>query len=58
MYRLVSYVLSVLGSNTFVERVFYILKKKWIDDRNKCSLNLIKSEVQSNVNYSYTFQHF
>ena len=53
-----SYVLSIPGSNTFVKRVFSILKNKWSDDNNKCLATLIKSEIQVLLNFDHSCQKF
>ena len=50
MFRIVSFVLSVLGSNAFVERIFSLMINKWSDSRNRCSTELIKNELLVSVN--------
>jgi hypothetical protein len=45
LYKLIQFVLSIPGSNAFVERVFSLMNLKWTDSRNKCSADLIKSEI-------------
>lgn len=50
MFRIVSFVLSVPGSNAFVERIFSLMNIKWSDSRNRCSTELIKNELQITVN--------
>ena len=50
MFRIVSFVLSVPGSNAFVERIFSLMTIKWSDSRNRCSTELIKNELQISVN--------
>ena len=37
---------------------FSILKNKWNDGRNRCSLTLIKSEIQISLNFYHSCQKF
>jgi len=50
LFLIVSFVLSVPGSNAFVERIFSLMANKWTDARNRCSTDLIKSELKISVN--------
>lgn len=50
LFQIVSFVLSVPGLNAFVERIFSHMANKWSDTRNRCSTQLIKSELQISVN--------
>lgn len=43
---------SIPASNAFVERVFSHMNVKWSDARNRCSVDLIKSELFVSVNLS------
>ena len=47
----VSFVLSIPSSTGFVERIFSFMKSKWTDVRNKCSAEVIRSELIVNHNY-------
>lgn len=47
----VSFVLSIPSSTGFVERIFSFMKSKWTDVRNKCSIELIRSELIVSLNY-------
>ncbi|XP_078282406.1 uncharacterized protein LOC144608476 [Rhinoraja longicauda] len=58
MFRIVSFVLSVPGSNAFVERVFSLMAIKWSDSRNRCSTELIKNELQISVNCDLSCKDF
>jgi len=51
IFLLVSYVLSIPPSNAYVERVFYIMNQKWSKERNRCKVELIKSELQISLNF-------
>ena len=42
---LASFLLSVPITNASVERVFSLMTGCWTDTRNRCSVNLIKSEI-------------
>ena len=50
MFKIVSFVRSVPGSNAFVERIFSLMANKWSDSRNRCSTELIKNELLVTVN--------
>lgn len=58
MFRIVSFVLSVPGSNAFVERIFCLMTIKWSDSRNRCSTELIKNELQISVNCDLSCNDF
>lgn len=58
MFRIVSFVLSVPGSNAFVERIFSLMTIKWSDSRNRCSTELIKNELQISVNCDLSCNDF
>lgn len=58
LFQIVSLVLSVPGSNAFVERIFSLMGNKWSDARNRCSTNLIKSELQISVNIDMPCKDF
>ena len=47
----VSFVMSVLVSNAFCERIFSLLRHVLTDDKNTLSVNLIKSELKTKVNF-------
>lgn len=54
----VSFVLSIPSSTGFVERIFSLMKTKWTDVRNKCSVDLIKSELIITLNYDMPCSEF
>lgn len=54
----VSFVLSIPSSTGFVERIFSFMKSKWTDVRNKCSIELIRSELIVSLNYDMSCSEF
>ncbi|MGH0152648.1 UNVERIFIED_CONTAM: hypothetical protein FKN15_022194 [Acipenser sinensis] len=57
MTVLVSFLLSIPVTNTFVKRLFSLMAVAWTDQRNRSSVDLIKSEIQVKVNYEQDCQH-
>lgn len=55
---IVSFVLSIPSSTGYVERIFSFMKNKWTDVRNKCSTELIRSELIVSLNYEMTCSEF
>lgn len=50
--KIVSFVLSIFNtSNAFCERIFSQLNSLWSKERNRMSIDLIKSELQIRINY-------
>lgn len=58
IFLLVSYVLSIPPSNAYVERVFSIMNQKWSKERNRCKVELIKSELQISLNFEENCSDF
>jgi hypothetical protein len=56
--ELLSFALSIPVCNAYVKRLFSLMNCYWRDERNKCSVNLIKSEVQIKMNYQYCCKDF
>uniref|UniRef100_A0A1A7XKB7 HAT C-terminal dimerisation domain-containing protein n=1 Tax=Iconisemion striatum TaxID=60296 RepID=A0A1A7XKB7_9TELE len=54
----VSVVLSIPSSTGFEERIFSLMKNKWTDVRNKCSAELIRSELIASLNYDMSCSEF
>ena len=53
-----SYVLSVPSSTGYVERIFSIMQNKWSETRNRCSVELIKSELMVTLNFEERCDEF
>ena len=58
MTALASFLLSVPITNASVERVFSLMTGCWTDTRNRCSVNLIKSEIQVKSNFTFSCKDF
>jgi len=54
MTALASFLLSIPVTNAFVERVFSLMAMAWTDQRNRCSVELIKAEIQIKTNFGYS----
>lgn len=46
--------LSIPTSNAFCERIFSQLNSLWTKERNRMSMDLIKAELQTKINYNET----
>ena len=57
-FCLVSFVLSIPGSNAFPERVFSLMNAKWSAERNQMTVGLVKAELQVFVNYNVDCRAF
>ena len=58
LFQLVSYVMSIPGSNALPERIFSLMNAKWRSDRNRMTVNLVKAELQVFANYEATCKTF
>lgn len=51
-------VLSIPSSTLFVERIFSQIMNMWTDVRNKCSVELVRSELTVSLNYEKNCSEF
>jgi len=58
MFKIISAVLSIPGSNAFCERTFSMMNAKWRADRNRALVQLIKAELQVSLNIQMTCREF
>jgi hypothetical protein len=58
IFKLVSYILSIPGSNNSVQRVFSVMNNKWSGSGNMCSQNLIRCELQITLNFVHNYKDF
>lgn len=45
LFKIISFFMSIPASSAFPERVFSVVNFKWSDERNRCSIDLIKNEL-------------
>lgn len=45
MLSIISHILSIPASTGYVERIFSRMANKWSENRNRCSVELITSEL-------------
>ncbi|KAL6490069.1 hypothetical protein MHYP_G00004140 [Metynnis hypsauchen] len=53
-----SFLFSIPITNASVERVFSLMTAAWTDQKNCCSVELIKSEIQVKTNFEYSCKEF
>lgn len=58
LLKVVSFIMSIPSSNAPVERVFSLMESFWTDTRNRCSIELIKAELQVKMNFDMNCQMF
>lgn len=58
MTAVASFLFSIPITNASVERVFSLMTAAWTDQRNRCSVELIKSEIQVKNNFGYSCKDF
>ncbi|MGH0120893.1 UNVERIFIED_CONTAM: hypothetical protein FKN15_014077 [Acipenser sinensis] len=55
---MVSFVLSIPCSNAYAERAFSLMNMIRADQRNRCSVDLVKAELQVKLNYRFSCLEF
>jgi len=58
MFKIISAVLSIPGSNAFAARTFSMRNANWQADRNQAFFQLIKAELQVSLNIQMTCREF
>ena len=58
MKKILGFVLSIPASNAHTDRIFSLMNNKGSDDRNRCSVDLMKAELKISVNIDYTCKEF
>lgn len=58
MSAVASFLLSIPITNASVEKVFSIMTAAWTEMRNRCSVDLIKSEIQIKSNFAHNCSDF
>ena len=58
LLELVQYVLSIPVSNAAIERVFSVMANLWSDERNRLTVESVRSELMIFFNLSYSCQEF
>jgi len=58
MFKIISAVLSIPGSNAFAERTFSMMNAKWRADRNRALVKLIKAELLVSLNIQMKCHEF
>jgi hypothetical protein len=56
--KIIEYIFAVSPTNAFVERIFSAMKNLWTGERNQLSIGIIKAEIMTNFNYSWSCQEF
>ena len=58
VFKIVSFVLSIPGTSAYCERIFRVMSSKWRNERNRCSIQLMKSELFIYFNLKDTCREF
>lgn len=58
VFSILSFLLSIPASSAFSERCFSVMTIKWRDERNRCSVDLIRSELLIYFNFKESCQEF
>lgn len=58
IFKIISYLFSIPASSAFCERVFSVVNIKWREERNRCSIDLIKNELLIYFNVNKTCSNY
>ena len=58
MLSIISHLLSIPASTGYVERIFSMMTNKWSDNRNRCSVELMRSELLITLNFEQSCSEF
>jgi len=58
MLSIISHILSIPASTGYVERIFSRMTNKWSDSRNRCSVELMRSELLITLNFEQSCSEF
>jgi hAT family C-terminal dimerisation region len=58
IFKIIEVVLVIPIGNDFVERLFSIMKNLWWDERNRLSVEQVKAEICTKVNFSMSCESF
>ena len=58
LLSIMSHILSIPASTGYVERIFSRMAYKWSDSRNRCSVELMKSELLISLNFEQSCSEF
>ena len=58
MLSITSHILSIPASTGYVERIFSRMANKWSDCRNRCSTELMRSELLITLNFKQSCSEF
>ena len=58
MMSIISHIMSIPASTGYVERIFSRMTHKWTDTRNRCSVELMRSELLVTLNFEHSCSEF
>ena len=58
VFEIVLFVLSIPGISAYCERIFNVMSSKWCSERNRCSIQLMKSKLLIYFNLKDTRREF
>ena len=58
VFKIASFLLSIPGTSAYCERIFSVMSSKWRNERNRCFIKLMKSELFIYFNLKDTCREF